>query len=229
MLVVAIGVPVTIMSPSGCLAVDPRPLAPRTIEARRIADIVPPEAGRCGLSQPQRSGAVVMPFLNRQLAYPDGVIGRIVVARIPVRVVSGRHAADIEPMCESWLRFGCCREGSRMIRLDRHRVDAEAVSRHHGSIMVAVRPSEATLNIKDPETEKLAAEVAAITGESMTRAAKVALQERRQRLAVRVVRREELRRFLEQEVWPQVPRRLLGKRVTRPEREAILGCGPEGV
>ena len=88
------------------------------------------------------------------------------------------------------------------------------------------------LNIKDPETEKLAAEVAAITGESKTRAVKVALQERRQRLAVRVVRRDrvqELRRFLEQEVWPQVPRRVIGKRVTRRERDAILGYGPEGV
>ena len=88
------------------------------------------------------------------------------------------------------------------------------------------------LNIKDPETEKLAAEVAAITGESKTRAVKVALQERRQRLAVRVVRRDrvqELRRFLEQEVWPQVPRKVIGKRVTRREREAILGYGREGV
>ena len=88
------------------------------------------------------------------------------------------------------------------------------------------------LNIKDPETEKLAAEVAAITGESKTRAVKVALQERKQRLAVRVVRRdrtEELRRFLAQEVWPRVPRKVLGKRVTRREREAILGYGPEGV
>ena len=88
------------------------------------------------------------------------------------------------------------------------------------------------LNIKDPETEKLAAEVAAITGESKARAVKVALQERKQRLAVRVVRRdraEELRRFLAEEVWPQVPRRVLGKRVTRREREAILGYGPEGV
>ena len=88
------------------------------------------------------------------------------------------------------------------------------------------------LNIKDAETEKLAAEVAAITGESKTRAVKVALQERRQRLAVRVVRRDrvqELRRFLEQEVWPQVPRRVIGKRVTRREREVILGYGREGV
>ena len=88
------------------------------------------------------------------------------------------------------------------------------------------------LNIKDPETEKLAAEVAAITGESKTRAVKVALQERKQRLAVRVVSRDrtdELRRFLAQEVWPRVPRKVLGKRITRKEREAILGYGPEGV
>jgi antitoxin VapB len=88
------------------------------------------------------------------------------------------------------------------------------------------------LNIKDPETEKLAAEVAAITGESKTRAVKVALQERKQRLAVRVVSRDrtdELRRFLAQEVWPRVPKKVLGKRITRREREAILGYGPEGV
>ena len=87
-------------------------------------------------------------------------------------------------------------------------------------------------NVKDPETEKLAAEVAALAGESKARAVKVALQERKHRLALRVVRRDrtqELRRFLEQEVWPQVPRRVLGKRVTRREREAILGYRREGV
>lgn len=86
--------------------------------------------------------------------------------------------------------------------------------------------------VKDPETEKLAAEVAALAGESKARAVKVALQERKQRLALRAVRRhrtQELRRFLEQEVWPQVPRRVLGKRVTRREREAILGYHREGV
>jgi antitoxin VapB len=88
------------------------------------------------------------------------------------------------------------------------------------------------LNIKDRETEKLAAEVAALTGESKTRAVRVALQERKQRLAARVVRRdraEELRRFLAQDVWPRIPRKMLGKRITRREREAILGYGPEGV
>jgi antitoxin VapB len=85
------------------------------------------------------------------------------------------------------------------------------------------------LNIKDREAERLAAEVAAMTGESKTRAVKVALQERKQRLALGIVRRDRgqtLRRFLEDEVWPQVPRSALGRRVTRKEREAILGYGP---
>lgn len=88
------------------------------------------------------------------------------------------------------------------------------------------------LNIKDPEAERLAAEVAAMTGESKTRAIRVALEERKARLAMRVVRRDPaqgLRRFLVEEVWSQVPARALGRRVSRREREAILGYGPEGV
>ncbi|OGQ13902.1 MAG: hypothetical protein A2138_02160 [Deltaproteobacteria bacterium RBG_16_71_12] len=88
------------------------------------------------------------------------------------------------------------------------------------------------LNIKDREAERLAAEVAAMTGESKTRAIRVALEERKQRLAVRRVRRDRgqaLRRFLADEVWPQVARRSLGRRVTKREREALLGYGPEGV
>jgi len=87
-------------------------------------------------------------------------------------------------------------------------------------------------NVKDPETERLAAEVAALAGESKARAVKVALQERKHRLALRIARRDrtqDLRRFLEQEVWPQVPRRVLGRRVTRREREAILGYRGDGV
>jgi antitoxin VapB len=88
------------------------------------------------------------------------------------------------------------------------------------------------LNIKDPETERLAAEVAALAGESKTRAVKVALQERRARLAVRggaSDRRGDFVRFLETEVWPQVPRTRLGRRTSKRERERILGLGPDGV
>ena len=88
------------------------------------------------------------------------------------------------------------------------------------------------LNIKDRETERLAAEVAALTGESKTRAVRVALQERKHRLGSRIAtrdRRADLLRFLAQEVWPLVPRRILGRRITKKDREAILGYGPAGV
>jgi len=88
------------------------------------------------------------------------------------------------------------------------------------------------LNIKDRETEQLATEIAAMTGESKVRAVKTALQERKERLKFRVVRRDRaqaLRRFLAEELWPQIPRPVLGKPMTRREREAILGYGPQGV
>lgn len=88
------------------------------------------------------------------------------------------------------------------------------------------------LNIKDSETEQLAAEVAALAGETKTRAVKVALRERKQRLARRIARRdrgEELLHFLEEEAWPQMPAEVLGKPLTRAERESILGYGAEGM
>ena len=87
------------------------------------------------------------------------------------------------------------------------------------------------LNIKDPDTERLAAEVARLTGESKTRAIRVALQERKQRLGFRVrarSRKDEMLRFLEREVWPKVPDDERGRRLTREEEDAILGYGPEG-
>jgi antitoxin VapB len=88
------------------------------------------------------------------------------------------------------------------------------------------------LNIKDPETERLAAEVAALAGETKTRAVKTALRERKSRLAARSVdsnRARDLLRFLTNEVWPQVPEEVLGKPLSRAEREAILGYGPLGL
>jgi antitoxin VapB len=88
------------------------------------------------------------------------------------------------------------------------------------------------LNIKDRETDRLAAEVAALAGESKTRAVKVALLERRARLSLRRGPRDpraDLLRLLETEVWPQVPRRALGRRTSKRERERILGFGARGV
>jgi len=87
------------------------------------------------------------------------------------------------------------------------------------------------LNIKDPETEQLAAEVARITGESKTAAVRTALRERRQRLRRRETtqdRRDRLQRVLEEEIWPLIPADVLGVPITKAEREEILGIGPEG-
>ena len=88
------------------------------------------------------------------------------------------------------------------------------------------------LNIKDPETERLAAEVAALAAETKTRAINVALRERKARLVVRQAiadRGDRLRRFLTEEAWPQVPHEVLGTPLSKDEREHILGYGPEGV
>jgi antitoxin VapB len=87
------------------------------------------------------------------------------------------------------------------------------------------------LNIKDAETERLASEVAALTGESKTRAVRTALLERRARLSRHVPaedRAERMRRILEEEIWPQVPSELRDKPLTKAEEEQILGIGPEG-
>ena len=89
-----------------------------------------------------------------------------------------------------------------------------------------------SLNIKDEEAVRLASEVATLAGESKTRAVKVALQERRERLALSLTpgaRGAGLRRFLQREVWPQIPPEILGRRISRTEREAILGYGEDGV
>jgi len=88
------------------------------------------------------------------------------------------------------------------------------------------------LNIKDSETERLAAEVAALAGETKTRAVRVALEQRKERLLLKSAPAHggaNLRRFLEDEVWPQIPKAVLGRPLSREDREAILGYGPTGV
>lgn len=88
------------------------------------------------------------------------------------------------------------------------------------------------LNIKNAEVERLAAEVAKLTGETKTEAIRRALEERRARLARRASAGadvDRLTRFLEREVWPLVPPEERGRRMTKRERERILGYGPEGV
>src|SRR5258708_38202079 len=88
------------------------------------------------------------------------------------------------------------------------------------------------LNIKDPGAEQLAAEVASLAGESKTAAVRQALRERRQRLLRARGGRKRGDRMvdvLEQRFWPNLPAGVRGTTVTRTEREAILGYGPEGV
>jgi len=88
------------------------------------------------------------------------------------------------------------------------------------------------LNIKNPEVDKLAGEIARLTGESKTEAIRKALEERRQRLSFAVVRRDrlaDLYQFLEREIWPQVPEQILGHSIGRKELDNILGYGAEGV
>jgi len=94
---------------------------------------------------------------------------------------------------------------------------------HHGVTMA--------LNLKNAEVERLAAEVARLTGESKTEAIRRALEERRRRLKGQSVadRRERVLRTLKAKIWASIPKKELGRRLTRQEEDAILGYGPEGV
>ena len=88
------------------------------------------------------------------------------------------------------------------------------------------------LTIKNPDVERLAAEVARLTGETKTQAVRVALQERRSRLAIGVdrdARRAELLRFMQEEIWVHVPPELRGQPHDAARDDAILGYGPDGL
>ena len=93
------------------------------------------------------------------------------------------------------------------------------------------------MTIKNPETEKLAAEVAELAGETEAEAIRKALEERKGRLALwpqpspeeMAERLARFKRYLEEEVWPKVPAELREKGISKEEREEILGYGPEGV
>ncbi|MGH9075678.1 MAG: type II toxin-antitoxin system VapB family antitoxin [Acidimicrobiales bacterium] len=87
------------------------------------------------------------------------------------------------------------------------------------------------LNLKNPEVERLAEEVARMTGETKTEAVRRALLERHQRLRYRLGGRGDMERvmsFLEEEVWPQVPPSQRSRRLSRQEEDKILGYGQHG-
>ena len=88
------------------------------------------------------------------------------------------------------------------------------------------------MNIKNDKVERLAEELAQMTGESKTGAILRALEERRERVALGPSGKRQLAQaldFLEREIWPNIPRKFLGRRVTKKEREQILGYGRGGV
>ena len=88
------------------------------------------------------------------------------------------------------------------------------------------------LNIKNPEVERLASEVAELTGESKTQAIRTALLERRRRLELRIApvqRRAHLLRFLEDAVWSRIPADHLGRPHDPALDDDVLGYGKDGV
>ncbi len=87
------------------------------------------------------------------------------------------------------------------------------------------------LNIKNPETERLASEIAALTGESKTGAVRQALRERKQRLLLArsgLGRGDRMVGVLERRLWPRLPDGVRGSTLSGADEEAILGFGPDG-
>ncbi|HVR98770.1 MAG TPA: type II toxin-antitoxin system VapB family antitoxin [Thermoanaerobaculia bacterium] len=81
------------------------------------------------------------------------------------------------------------------------------------------------LYIENPETERLAAEVAELAGETETEAVRKALEERKRRLALSGSQEGRLthwKKFLEEEIWPAIPSSVRGRRISKEEREEIL-------
>ena len=92
------------------------------------------------------------------------------------------------------------------------------------------------LNIKDKETEALVNEIASLTGETKTGGGapggprKAAASAAAGAPEGREKRRGEFRRWLETEIWSKIPPESLGQEpMTKAEREAVLGYGPDGV
>ena len=88
------------------------------------------------------------------------------------------------------------------------------------------------LNIKNVEVERLADQIARLTGETKTEAIRQALLARRDRLTSQnsgLNRGRRLAVFLERRAWPQLRGAAAGRPISKKERERILGFGPGGV
>lgn len=89
-----------------------------------------------------------------------------------------------------------------------------------------------SLNIKNPEVERMARELSESTGESKTEAIRKALEERKTRLSFKISpsgKRARLMQLLEDEIWPLVPAQEVGRKLSRQEEESILGYDRDGV
>ena len=86
------------------------------------------------------------------------------------------------------------------------------------------------LNIKNLEVERLAAEIAASTGETKTEAIRQALFQRAQRLGMpsTSTRWAGIRRGLEATVWSRIPKEIRAHGLNKAAQDEAVGYGPEG-
>ena len=78
------------------------------------------------------------------------------------------------------------------------------------------------LNIKNAEVERLAAEVAALAGETKTEAIRQALLARKDSLAIPERKRSEaLREWLARDVWPHIKPEYRDKPMTKADWDAL--------
>jgi antitoxin VapB len=88
------------------------------------------------------------------------------------------------------------------------------------------------LNLKNKNVERLVEDVVALTGENKTEAIRKALEERKQRLSLQIkphYKNQRIMEFLNREVWSIIPPQMLGHRISKKEKEKILGYGKNGV
>ena len=88
------------------------------------------------------------------------------------------------------------------------------------------------LNIKNQEVDKLVSDLAELTGESKTEVIRRALLEMKVNMSFRVAhlnKSAKIKDFLENAVWQKIPKKLLGKKISRKEEDDILGYGKGGV
>ena len=85
------------------------------------------------------------------------------------------------------------------------------------------------MSIKNPELEQLADQLSRLTSSSKTEVIRQALKEKKQRLAAAqgFDRKQRLVSYLENRVWPSLPKSA-SRRWTKAQEERALGYGKHG-